>query len=153
MHLESAGHNYLGQVIIALFIGHFFGGLISGLIGGAFIVFYLRKRFMRRSFAYNVLVNGLIFIGVITPLALLIVWVTTAVGFKRSLFDPWLVEKVLRNLTSPDIVRRISLPITLGVLTLLVLEVSNKFGQGVFTKFILGKFFPPQGRRSHFYVS
>ena len=144
MHLESAGHNYFGQVRFALFIGHFFGGLISGLVGGAFIVFYLRKRSKRRSFAYNVLVNGLIFTGVVTPLALLIVWGTTAAGFKRSLFDPWLVEKVIRNLTSPDIVRRIALPITLGVLTLLVLEVSNKFGQGAFAKFILGKYFHPK---------
>ncbi|MCB9081461.1 MAG: adenylate/guanylate cyclase domain-containing protein [Lewinellaceae bacterium] len=127
-----------------LFFVNVLAGILSGLISGTFLVFFLRERFRTKPFGVALLVNSMIIsvlnFGIISVLQ------TTLLSFQYGNF--WHPE-VLAETTTLLFNRAFYLK-TLGYwsvvvfLTIISLHVNEKYGRGILLKMILGHYHRPR---------
>ncbi len=130
------------------FIGVLILGLFWGLAGGYLLVFKMDTRYRKRSFAFGIINSGFLFIVTYLGLSVFglffmdLIYFVFQMDFNSALMKS--IDNVLFNIKSP------SFFITMCVLAFLVsatqfmLQVNDKFGQGVLWKFITGKYYNPR---------
>ncbi|GJM33542.1 MAG: hypothetical protein DHS20C18_25430 [Saprospiraceae bacterium] len=120
----------------------------SGLVGGYFLVFKMYSRYRQRSFLFGVINSGLLFIVLYIVLAVIGLFTLAFIYF---LFQMDVVAALLKSLN--NLLLNLNTPsffITMIIWGLLVsgtqfmLQVNDKFGQGVLWKFITGKYYHPR---------
>lgn len=118
-------------------------GILAGLIGGVMLVFGWEK--WLRSQPYGIALRNII---------LSYVAIFYLVGIPTSLFynlnfsslkinEPALWLEVLGALTSPSLLVTFVFWLIVIALTMIAFLVDDKYGPGVFRKFLLGKYFTP----------
>ncbi len=113
------------------------GPLLGGLFGGYLILFVLRDLLRRRSFANKLIVQSTIFLGLIFVLVMVvgsIQAITIGADFTETFVDVVFTWRVLRLMITW---------FTVVIFTLLLLDVSEKYGQGVLWKIVTGKYHQP----------
>jgi len=135
----SEDHDLLTHLIFSTV-----GPLIGGLIGGSIIIFYLKDRFRQKSLGYYVLVSATIYFVLIY----LIVGIASLFYYSSFLSQPMFGPEVLSQtgyiVTSLVLIKYLVLWFLIVLGTLLVLQISDKYGPGVLWNFILGKYHHPQ---------
>lgn len=132
-------YNYI-ELIMKSIAEVFFAGSILGI----FEVFYFTDRFKKKSFGYAIIVKSLFYIvGMI-----ILVFLITVFEFLRA--EKFSVENI--KIFSGEFFRNIGLVLLTNILpwgpifliSIILLQVSDKYGQGVFLKFISGKYHTPK---------
>lgn len=127
------GKNFLEHLLITAV-----GPLLGGLTGGSLIVFVLRERLRRRSFLYKLIVQSVVFLALIILLIMVVSSIQALLGpddFWRSFVDDVLTWRVFRLLITWFFV---------VICTLMVLDVSDKYGKGILGKIITGAYHRPR---------
>lgn len=119
-------------------------GFVAGLIGGSTMVFFwekwLRSMAYSRSILYILCTYTLIYI-----LVALVGSITFYIaGLNGSLLRPELWEAVLVNMFSQVQWINYVFWLLVVILTLIALQVNDKYGPGVFVSFLMGKYFHPK---------
>lgn len=112
------------------------GPLMGGIIFGSFIIFYVREKLKSSSYGRKLLTHSLIYI-----FALLICIVT--VGFIAALNDRTtnqFVEKLYDAIINLRVLRLVFDWYFIVIITLFLLDVSEKYGQGILRKTLLGRY-------------
>lgn len=130
------------------FIGNLILSAFGGLIGGYFLVFKMDFRYRQKSFAFGVVNSGLLFILIYVGVAICslfsmaFIYFLFQMDFAVALFKAW--SNLVVNLNTPSFFITM---IIWGVLvsgTQFMLQVDEKFGQGVLWKFLTGKYYHPR---------
>ncbi|MEO8210369.1 MAG: adenylate/guanylate cyclase domain-containing protein [bacterium] len=120
------------QSLIEISIEVFFAGLVFALIE----VFYFTDRFKNKSFTYAVLIQSFFYAMSLTLFTLIIFYIELVTNGSNFFSD----------------FSKIALPLLLTlfiwgpifVVSIFILQVSDRFGHGVLLKFILGKYHKPK---------
>lgn len=136
------------------FTGKLILGLFGGLTGGYILVFKMNTIYRQKSFVFGILNAGILFIVFYLSLAVAGLFL---MGFTYFLFRESAAEavnrawqNVLLNLNAPSFFVTICSTALVVSFTQFMLQVNEKFGQGVLLKFITGKYFHPRNEERIF---
>lgn len=144
------GHGTLDHSYVEMLIKTTPEVFFSALVLGFFEVFYFTDRFKKKPFAYAILMKSLFYVVAMILLVFLIVL------FQFLNREEFSVEK-LKNFTTGffsniDMVLLTNFfpwaPVFL--ISIILLQVSDRYGQGVFLKFISGKYHTPKNEKRIF---
>lgn len=138
------GHGTVDHTYIEMMIRVIAEVFFAGSILAAFEVFYFTDRFKKKSFGYAIIIKSLFYIIGMT----LLVFLITVFEFLRK------AEFSFENLKSfsAAFIDNIGMVLLTNFLpwgpifliSIILLQVSDKYGQGVFLKFISGKYHNPK---------
>ncbi|HEY3430416.1 MAG TPA: adenylate/guanylate cyclase domain-containing protein [Cyclobacteriaceae bacterium] len=118
--------------------------LISGTLGGSFLIFYVNERFRDRSYGRNILLVALSFVSIV-------VFITSLFGvfiaMERSgqpLMHDRTWDEFWGYIIDPIHLKNILLWAPVVSLTQFALQINDKFGRGVLWSFIRGKYHKPR---------
>ncbi|MEQ9301171.1 MAG: adenylate/guanylate cyclase domain-containing protein [Cyclobacteriaceae bacterium] len=126
-----------------LFRGSLLTGIIAGLVGGTVLTLVWEKWLRTKPYGWtirSILISYLI--------VFIIVSIPTSVYFnitylETNIFDSRLWAAVLRAHLNPTILIPFIFWLTVVLGTMIVFLVNDKYGPGVFSKFLMGKYFHP----------
>ncbi len=126
------------------FQGSILTGILAGLLGGSVIVFVWDNWLRTKPYGWTL--KSIFFTYVIV---FILVAVPTGLFFNASFLDlPFYNEQVLsaawKNLTSLPTLVPFTFWLMVVIATMIVLIVDDKYGPGVFQKFLLGQYFNPK---------
>ncbi len=143
--IESIDIDYAHALSVSIIIA-----LIAGLLGGSMIVFVWEKWLRTKPYGWtlkNIVFSfSILFIFVSVPVILfnntsgtsIYIWSLEAWGF------------VIEAFLSPSLLIPFFFWLSVVLLTFLFLQVNDKYGPGVFKKFLMGKYFHPSRERRIF---
>ncbi len=119
-------------------------GLSAGIIGGSFVVFVWEKWLRTKSYgwALNSIFLSYVFVFLLVSFISGLFFNSDLLG--KSITDPTLWQYVLADIISFENLGNFLFWLIVLVGTLVVLLVNDKYGPGVFTSFLLGKYFHPK---------
>ncbi|MEM9936712.1 MAG: adenylate/guanylate cyclase domain-containing protein [Bacteroidota bacterium] len=117
---------------------------VAGLFLGSFEIFYLFPRMKRKSFGYNLRFKALFYFVFLYLIIGMGVHVYNCILMSTSLFNSETLTSTWLFLASPFSLIIVLIWSATFILMLFILQVSDKFGQGVLKDFILGKYHHPK---------
>lgn len=126
------------------FIAQISAGLVGGLLFGYLEVFYFRDYFRRKSFGNAILNESMIFVLLFIVISLIISTIYILLYVNDNIFHPDVLKYTIRYFTSFGFLMNFINWMFVLVFILFSLQVSDKFGEGVFKKFLLGKYHKPK---------
>ena len=145
VHLEKLSGSY---EFWPDFIGNFLLSIVGGLFGGYYLVYRMPFMFTKRSFTYGIVNSGLYFVVLFVGLAIICLFL---LGFTYFIFQTDFAaafakatDNVLLNLNTPSFFTTMIMWGLLVSATQFMLQVNDKFGQGVLVKFLTGKYYKPR---------
>ncbi len=119
-------------------------GMIGGMLGGTFLVFYINEKYRDRSYGFTI-------IAVLVSFILIVSFITVVLGL---IFIPMIsgmplssaegMQRFLAYLTNPLHFKNLMIWGLVVALTQLFLQVDNKFGSGILFNFIKGRYRKPR---------
>lgn len=127
-----------------LFWANTLTAFFAGLLGGAFLIFFLRERFRHKSFGYILLVNSVI----ISLFNLFVNNLLFDLFFRlvsgQMHLDAQVIEETGALLRSSFFAKNLFFWTIVVVLTIIFLNVNEKYGPGVLGKLLLGRYHRPR---------
>ena len=118
------------------------GPVLAGAVAAPLIVFFLKDRLRNKSYLTFILILGLVFFLFILILNTVVSWIFYYQNLiQGSTFD--FMEVIRFFLLDPYAARNILSWMLIGFVTVIWLQVSDKYGPGMFNKFMLGKYYHP----------
>ena len=133
---SQSGRKFLDKNFAEVLILTIIEVIITGLVLACFEVFYFTDRFKNRSFSSAVIVKSLFYTSVLILLVFII-------SFLESIIQESYSSDFFKNIIPSLII----LLFTWGpvfLLSIFILQVSDKYGQGVLLRFITGKYHSPK---------
>ncbi len=142
--IMDLGFKVQDRELSRLFLTSIFSGVLAGVLGGSMVVFYWERWLRNKPYGWAIR-NGVIsYIGIFI-----------LVGYPSNLFfqsnrlnlpvlSPEVLSEALKRLLSPMTLIPLTIWMTVVVITLIALLVNDKYGPGVFRKFLLGRYFNPR---------
>ncbi len=130
------------------FTGQMFMGAFGGLVGGYILVFRMDKAYKQKSFAFGIINAGMLFLlyyltfFTLGLFFLAFIYFTFQMNVLTAAIQAW--DNLLINLNSPSFLLSIGITGFLVSGTQFMLQVNDKFGQGVLWKFMTGKYYHPR---------
>jgi len=124
--------------------------IFAGLAIGSFEVFFLKDRFRKISFGQVLLVKSAFYIFAMFAVAVGLSIIFNAVKLQKHPFHPDVVENLVNFLGGTGIWLVFLQWGFIIVLTFFLLQVNDKFGQGVLVNFLLGRYHRPREERRIF---
>src|SRR5687768_4447460 len=115
------------------------GPLIGGLLGGSFIIFYLRGKIKGKTYVWKLLSHSLIYI-VFVSFSILMVGIVAAL---LNQDDASFWKNFSRDIFSLRGLRLLIIWYIIVIMTIFLVDVSEKYGAGVLKKLLLGKYHSP----------
>ncbi|MCO6491687.1 MAG: adenylate/guanylate cyclase domain-containing protein [Phaeodactylibacter sp.] len=127
----------------ANFTGYVAGSLLGGMFFGYLMVFRSYYKTRRKTFAYGILYNAGLFIALYAATAILATVPITLVADSEATAGS-VFRVVLGVLTNPASLVSMAIWALIVAGTQFMLQVSDKFGQGVLWNFLTGRYFHPR---------
>jgi adenylate cyclase len=119
-------------------------GIIGALLGGSFLVFYVNEKYNDRPYLYTILSVSIVFVIVVSIVTLVMGLTLVPVQTGLPISHPSTQQALARFVTdSYPIKSALVWSFVVGI-TQLLLQVSGKFGHGIFWKIICGQYNTPK---------
>ncbi len=128
--------SYAGQDFMTNLILMILEVLITGLVLACFEVFYFTDRFKNKSFGTAVVVKSIFYTSVVIAFVFLTSFIETLV---RESFSSDFFKNII-----PSLLLLLFTWCPVFLISIFILQVSDKYGQGVLLKFIQGKYHTPK---------
>lgn len=138
------GYQPLGEEIVAAWTGALITGITAGTIGGSILVFFWEKWLRSKPYGWtlrNILITYTIVFLFISYISTLY-FASNHPTMELQNSNIWLIA--LNYSLQPNILIPYSVWLLIVMLTLITMLVNDKYGPGVFVKFLLGKYFNPK---------
>ncbi|MCA6074487.1 adenylate/guanylate cyclase domain-containing protein [Fulvivirga sedimenti] len=130
--------NFSSEMAVPYLLINIVVGMVAGLIGGSILVFVWNR--WLRSISYG---RALVSIFITFSLIYLCVYlIINAISIQFSIFPPAPDLTVTRH-AWPILIQYVNW-LVIGLGTLFFLQVNDKYGPGVLSKFLMGKYFHPR---------
>jgi adenylate cyclase len=114
------------------------GPLIGGIVAGSFIVFYQREKLKVKTYKQKLLIHSFFYIFFLS-IFILLVGIIGALSSHSKNF--W--QEFYNDIFSYRVLRLFVCWYFIVIMTIFLLDVSEKYGSGVFRKLLLGKYHKP----------
>ncbi len=114
------------------------GPLFGGIVAGTFIVFYQREKLKVKTYKQKLIVHSLFYMFFLT---IFIVLVGTIGALNSRSADFW--QEFYNDIFSYRVLRLLIAWYFIVIITIFLLDVSEKYGSGVLTKLLMGKYHKP----------
>lgn len=121
-----------------------FAVLIASAVAAPFMVFYLKDRFKSRPLWFSLLFNTITFVVIITMISLPAATLYNLLSTEMNLGDSLFWANIWSFYTSPSYLSILLNWTILSTLTLIVLQINDKYGQGVLWDLLRGKYNKPK---------
>jgi adenylate cyclase len=119
-------------------------GIIGALLGGSFLVFYVNEKYNDKPYVYTILSVSIVFVIVVSIVTLVMGVTLVPVKTGLPISHPLTQQALVRFVTdSYPIKSALVWSFVVGI-TQLLLQVSSKFGHGIFWKIICGQYNTPK---------
>lgn len=117
---------------------------VAGIISGPLLVFILRDWLRGRSYGFSMCINGLVISLLNFAIALATYDLFAGAYPGSSLIDSQTIEHTAVIVSSASYLRNFIFWMLVVVATLVMLNVNDKYGPGVFAKLLLGRYHRPR---------
>ena len=120
------------------------GGFLGGIFGGSGLVFLLPKKLIKKSFMSSIIATAVYYVLIFAFNVILLTFIFGVPGMEKPIFHPEVLNAIFKLITAPLV---LSTFIEWGLIvsaTQFMLQVNDKFGQGVLKNFLLGKYRRPR---------
>lgn len=119
-------------------------GLMSGIMGGSVLVFYINEKMRDRPYLHSILMVCFAFIVIVSIVILFlgIIYIPLATG--KPLLNPASYNAYLDYIMNPLHLKNIVVWSIVVGFTQLFLQINNKFGHGILWDIIRGKYHSPR---------
>ena len=132
-------YNFSKQLFITMLFA-----FIAAFLLGAFEVFYLRDRLRKFSFGFILFLKSCFYIISMFLFITAASFLYQTIFTNKSFFDPRVIEGVKHHLFSELFFNQLISWSVVIIITNFVLQVSDKFGQGVLLNYLSGKYHEPK---------
>jgi adenylate cyclase len=140
--------NIVGIVIEYTFLKfglqNILAGFFGGIMGGWFLVFYINEVYSDKSYGFLMLAVALAFISIVIILTVVIGAFIIPLNIGRPTTDPVVQQAYWAYLLDPLHLKNIIAWSVVVTLSQFLMQVNNKFGNGVLWDFITGKYHEPR---------
>ncbi len=119
-------------------------GFFGGLLAGALLVFYMRDRFRGLPFGLALLLNSIIISAFSFVFSALAFDIFLSRHMHLAVNDPMVLEKTASLLRGPYYLKTVVLWSIVTFLTVVALQVHEKYGPGVLRRMLLGRYHQPR---------
>jgi len=139
-YFQSTERYVFEHHFIATVVSYFLTGLISGYL----MVYWLRDRLRQLSFIANLLLQGFIMATVVMVLSMVSYILFFSVVDEMAVNDSEVLKNASILFLSPFNIRNTLFAFILTILSIIFLGINDKYGRGVLTDYLLGKYHRPQ---------
>ncbi|MDN5200963.1 adenylate/guanylate cyclase domain-containing protein [Fulvivirgaceae bacterium BMA10] len=125
-------------------ITNLFAVATAGVTGGSIIVFFLKDRFKRRPLWFGIVVNTITFILLISVVTIFASLFYNALVTDLPFSHPEVRSRTIEFYTGPGYLMVLVNWTIISSLTLVVLQINDKYGQGIFLDLLKGKYHKPK---------
>ena len=115
------------------------GPLIGGLVAGSFIIFYQRDKLKGKTYTQKLLIHSALYILFV----ILCVLIVGVIGALNKSSDKSFLQNLDEDVLSLRVARLIITWYFIVILTIFLLDVSEKYGTGTLRKLLLGRYHTP----------
>jgi len=135
-------------------IGNVSGGLFGGILGGSLLVFKLNEDYRQKSFTYGILNAAVYFVLIYVGISLVITILFSLSVLAQEDENIRIGSRILSNaagmLLNPAFWTSMAIWSLMVAGTQFMLQVNDKFGNGVLWRFLTGKYFHPREEKRIF---
>ena len=140
--------NYFEATDRYIFEHHFMANVISyflvGLFSGYLMVYWLRDRLRQLSFFANLLLQSFIMATVVMCLSMVMYIFFFSIVDEQPLTHPDVLQNAAILFLSPFNLRNTLFAFFLAIMSIIFLNINDKYGQGVLSNYLLGKYHHPK---------
>ncbi|MEQ8926905.1 MAG: adenylate/guanylate cyclase domain-containing protein [Fulvivirga sp.] len=125
------------------FFGSIIESVIGGLVGGSAIVFVWEKWLRSKPYGWTLKNIVLSFVIIFIITAIPVILFNNTYNNDVSVFSKQAWLEVLEAFQTPSLLIPFFFWMAVVIMTFIFLQVNDKYGPGVFKKFLLGKYFHP----------
>jgi len=120
-----------------------FSGLLAGVVGGSVIIFLWEKWLRSKPYGWTLRNIILTYIIIFNIVSIPTIIVNNTYNIDAGFFSEHAWNELREAYTSPSLLVPFFVWLIVVISTLIVFQVNDKYGPGVFRKFLLGKYFNP----------
>ncbi|MGE0587225.1 MAG: adenylate/guanylate cyclase domain-containing protein [Cyclobacteriaceae bacterium] len=117
---------------------------LAGLLGGGTIVYFFKEQVRKYPLWVTILVDTVVIVLVIVVVSIPASLIYNSIYFSRPPWDMFILVHALDFMFSLGLIHTIVFWSMLSALTMIVLQVNENYGQGVFLKLLKGKYYRPK---------
>lgn len=144
LHTSNArgpAEDYSFGIALAFNLG---SAIIGSVLGGSLLVFYVNVKYVDKPYGYTIAVVAISYILVIMIIILILGAISIPLKTGRPLLDPVSGAAFRAFLLDSSRIKNTMIWSIVVAVTQLLLQISSKFGQGVFGNIIRGKYNTPK---------
>lgn len=119
-------------------------GFIGGILGGSFQVFYINEKYQDKPYLYTIFAVSGIFLMIVALVTIVMGLILVPLQTGLSLRDSNAQNELVKFLTDPYPIKSALVWSFIVGITQLLLQVSSKFGQGIFWNIVRGRYNTPR---------
>ena len=117
---------------------------LAGLMAGGTIVYFLKEQMRKLPLWLAIMADTLIIVFIIVIISIPASLIYNSIYFSRPPWDWFIVVHALDFMFSLALLHTIIFWSLIAALTMVVLQVNEKYGRGIFWKLLKGKYYRPQ---------
>lgn len=117
---------------------------LAGVLAGGTIVYFLKEQMRKLPLWFAIIADTLIIVVIIVIITIPASLIYNSIYFSRLPWDWFIVVHALDFMFSLGLLHTIIFWSLIASLTMVVLQVNEKYGQGIFWKLLKGKYYRPQ---------
>ncbi|MDH4058876.1 MAG: adenylate/guanylate cyclase domain-containing protein, partial [Cyclobacteriaceae bacterium] len=117
---------------------------LAGFLGGGTIVYFFKEQIRKYPLWVAIVADTLIIVVVIIVVSIPATLIYNSIYFGRPPWDSFIVVHALDFMLSYGLLYTILFWSMVTATTMIILQVNEKYGQGVFLKLLKGKYYKPQ---------
>lgn len=125
-------------------------GLLGGLLGGSFLIFYVNVRYQDKPYGYTILAVSLAFLVIVGFITVVLGFILAPLRTGQPFFTPETQAAFREFIWDPHPVKSGLVWFFIVAATQLLLQVNSKFGQAEFWNIIRGKYNKPREEKRIF---
>lgn len=137
--LEGASYHFWTSLGTAFLVA-----LAGSTVVALFEVLFFAKKFRKQPFGRILLIKGLFYLANLLIFIPAAVWVIASFEYDKPLLHPTITSATWKFISTPKFIMSIAYWSFAILFALFILQVSEKFGQGVLVSFLLGKYHQPK---------
>ncbi len=126
------------------------GAFLGGILGASLIILYTNRILRRTSFPVYLFLNTLSVLAIIVLINIAISIVVICIRFDVGVFNSIVFQNSLNFIISLQGIKSLLVWFVVTVITIFLIRVNEKYGPGVLTDIILGKYHQPKGEQRIF---
>lgn len=131
-------------VFLHHFLANIFSYFLVGLISGYLMIYWLRDRLRQLSFVANLLIQVVVMATVVMFLSIIMYIIFFSVTDELPLTHPDVLKQASKLFLSSFNIRNTIFAFFLAIASVIFLNVNDKYGPGVLSAYLLGKYHKPK---------